>query len=257
MKINPPTWRSLRVPITGLAASALAISGVSIAGLATRPASSSSPQPQAVEFIEPTSDEETTTTTAAPVTVVEKKADDSVAVRAEEAAARAETAAGRAEVARTKVEEIVASTTTTTTTAEPSTSTTTGQPVLVDVSPPSTSSTTTTTAPKAWVVVARFPVVSYGPTTEPPLMAKVELMTGRLRVSGLPSPNPMYGIPNITVTETCSFWPSPVQRVGTFEFGDDCPTGPATITAARSHNGTQVAPYGAKTAVEIVVEEYR
>jgi hypothetical protein len=265
-RIPRPTWATLRVPIIGLAASALAISGVSVAALVARPASTSSPEAQSVQLVEPAGeveeDETTTTTTTGPVEVAR---DDTVAVRAEVAATRAEVAAGRAEVAVVRAEEIV---TTTTTTVAPTTSTTSENPVLADVTPTTTATVPAVTyipEPKAWVVVARFPIILGGPSGSPVEVREVSLRTGQLRVSGFPSMAPMFGTNAIWLgdgdyPEACRIQDTGYQKAPAIEMTDDCwvTGGLVSISAGRSSSQGWVAPHGAySTSTEIIVEEYR
>lgn len=169
MKLNVARVRG---PLMGLAATILAVSGVAVTNVVTRPASSSS-DPVAVQLAQPAADEATTTTTGP---MIDGQVILDAAGRAENAAGRAEVAATKAETAATKAEQIVA--TTTTSVPPPATP----FPVVEASTTEAERVTTTTAAPKQWVVVARFPVAAGRTSSGPALTAGIDVQTGLLRV---------------------------------------------------------------------------
>lgn len=284
MKLNP---RAFQRPLLAVALTSLAFGGASFAAIVSLPASSGSTTTE-MTLVDPAADEVTTTSEAPVAEPVAADAD-----RAELAAARAEGAADRAEVSAVKAETVITSTTTTT--APTTTSTTGGGPALVGVtSTPEPPTTTTTTAPrpKTWVVVARIPV-SAAMTSDAPVLVNVELQTGQLRVTGLPTTSLSSAYKSLAwfaddeasermPTEACppsvdntgtiietsrpttpdcvwrGSWPSGSHTiaVGSYDSGSSGVYNPDTDTFDGYRPSGWVAPYG-RDSLEIVIEEYR
>lgn len=260
-----PHLKLLRRPAGAAAVVALAVTGVAVSNVVTRPASNGS-EP-VVQLAQPVADGETTTTTGPDATAVLEAAG-----RAEQAAGRAETAAGRAEVAATRAETVVTSTSTTSAPVVMS-----GPVVTQDTADPAVE-TTTTTVPKRWVVIASFP---YGPKTmAAPLTATVELQTGMVRATITPMVKASSGTPLVWFSDDQPYPvrgsdPPTAENTGTFIYNPQVPgngypengltgwpgpwpTGTHQITAGSMISGDWFAPYDTYGGTgQILIEEYR